>query len=116
MNIACIAGVQMGGKGKDERVKHEKIGRGRIAVPSPSRTHFDFPPFLQPATQATLNGNANSRIYGKFLVMFQFSKKLPKPWEVYRAAELHLLMKGTLWPNTKTEEITDKINIENDRI
>ena len=40
----------MEGKGKDERVKREKIGRGRIAV-GLSRAHFDFPPFLQPATQ-----------------------------------------------------------------
>ena len=44
------------GKGKDERVKREKIGRGRIAVgdaaPSPSRAHFDFPPFLRPPMQA----------------------------------------------------------------
>ena len=30
------------GRGKDERVKREKIGR----------VHFDFPPFLRPATEA----------------------------------------------------------------
>ena len=42
------------GKGKDERVKREKIGRGRIA-------HFDFPPFLRPATQATPISEADSR-------------------------------------------------------
>ena len=40
------------GKGKDERVKSEKIGCRRIAVdPSTSHAHFDFPPFLRPATQ-----------------------------------------------------------------
>ena len=35
------------GNGKDERVKCEKIGRGRIVVgdTSLSRAHFDFPPF-----------------------------------------------------------------------
>ena len=66
------------GKGKDERVKRKKIGRGRIVVPSPFRTHFDFPPYLRPVTQANLNGDANSRIYGKALVMFQFSKKFAK--------------------------------------
>ena len=80
MNVACVAGVQNKGqgKGKDERVKREKIGCGRMAVPSPSHTHFGFPPLLRPATQANFNGDANSRIYGKSLVMFQFSKKLPK--------------------------------------
>ena len=41
------------GKGKDEHVKREKIGCGRIRVGgSPSSAHFGFPPFLQPATQA----------------------------------------------------------------
>ena len=39
------------GKGKDERTKC-----GRIMVPSPSCAHFTFlPPFLWPATQATLH-------------------------------------------------------------
>ena len=37
------------GRGKDQRVKREKIGRGKIAV---ILTHFDFPPFLRPARQA----------------------------------------------------------------
>ena len=52
-NVACVAGVRRGGKGerrkgKDEPVKCEKIGRGRIAVgdSSPSRPHFNFPPSL----------------------------------------------------------------------
>ena len=35
-------------------MKREKIERGRIAVPSPSRAHFDFPPFLRPAMHATV--------------------------------------------------------------
>ena len=39
---------------KDELVKREKIGRGRIVVgdASLSSAHFDFDPFLRPATQA----------------------------------------------------------------
>ena len=48
LDIACVAGVRRGRKEEDERVKHEKIA-------SPSRVHFDFPPFLRPATQATLD-------------------------------------------------------------
>ena len=39
------------GKRKDERVKREKNGRGRIASFSLLGS-FDFPPFLRPATQA----------------------------------------------------------------
>ena len=39
--VACVAGVPVGkGKGKDERVKRDKIGRERI-----SRAHLDFPPY-----------------------------------------------------------------------
>ena len=36
------------GKGKDEFVKREKIGREKIFC-----AQFDFPPFLRPATQAS---------------------------------------------------------------
>ena len=55
--IPCLASVhgrhlKGGGEGKDERTKCDKIGRGRITVTSPSCAHFDFPPFLRPATQA----------------------------------------------------------------
>ena len=43
----------MEGKGKEERMKREKVGRGWIAVgDAPSCAHFDFPPLL-PAKQAT---------------------------------------------------------------
>ena len=30
--VVCVASVRRGGEGKDERVKREKIGRGRIAL------------------------------------------------------------------------------------
>ena len=48
MHIACVAGILREGKGRDECTK-----RGRIVVPSPSCAFL--PPFLQPATQATLH-------------------------------------------------------------
>ena len=53
------------GKGKHERVKRETIGRGRIVVgdASLSRAHFDFPPFLRPATHAIGSTNMCLKYY-----------------------------------------------------
>ena len=46
--LACVAGVRRGGgKGKDERVKREKIGRGRIAVGDACKDAIAF--FIPPA-------------------------------------------------------------------
>ena len=55
VQIDCVAGVEGKGKGKDERVKREKIGRGRIAYLLPPALVLTFLlPFLRPATQATV--------------------------------------------------------------
>ena len=56
-HLACMAGVQRRGKGerraREAREDRTREDRGRDRVPSPSRAHFDFAPFLRPATQAT---------------------------------------------------------------
>ena len=49
-SLACVAGVRRGRK-EERRSREARTRDDRI--PSPSRTHFDFPHFLRPATQAT---------------------------------------------------------------
>ena len=65
------------GKGKDERIKSEKIGRGRIAV------NLTFlPPFLRRATQASggaSNETSCSRQRGELYIRSIFTQnKLPQ--------------------------------------
>ena len=49
--LACVVSVRRGGKGKRRALAREDRTR-EDRVPSPSRAHFDFPPFLRPATRA----------------------------------------------------------------
>ena len=54
LQVACVAGVRRGRK-EERRAREAREDRTREdRVPSPSRAHFDFPPFLRPATQASL--------------------------------------------------------------
>ena len=48
LNIACVAGVQRGGK-RERRAREaseDRMREDRGRVPSPSRAHFDFPQSL----------------------------------------------------------------------
>ena len=63
--VACVAGVRRGVKG-ERRAREAREGRTREdRVPSPSRAHFDFPPFLRPVTHAILLGYNFAREFRK---------------------------------------------------
>ena len=63
-----MAGVQRRGKGerraREAREDRTREDRGRDRVPSPSRAHFDFAPFLRPATQATYHVLWSRHVHG----------------------------------------------------
>ena len=60
MKLACVTDVRRGRKeekqAREARERRSDAGGSRYVPspsrPSPSRAHFDFPPFLRPATQA----------------------------------------------------------------
>ena len=52
LQVISVAGVRRGGKGQRRTRETREDRTWEDRVPSPSRAHFDLPPFLRPATQA----------------------------------------------------------------